>query len=115
MLAEELLEDFVEEGREDHVGLWEIVRAVREDLEVSNDDEVRRVTLDLVEQLLRRYGMEAGRPMPDWRGFLPWRLSPDEAVRRIEREWVALGREPNLWEIVWFNTPGSTADKEVPR
>jgi hypothetical protein len=104
MLAEEVLDRFVEEGREDHVGLWQIVRAVREDLGVSDADEVRRVTLELVGALLRERGMIAGRPSLDWRGFIPWQLAPEAAVRRIEEEWLALGRDPNLWEIVWFDT-----------
>jgi hypothetical protein len=114
MLAEELLQDFAEEGREDHVGLWEIVRAVREDLGVSDTAEVRQVTLDLIGGLLRRYGMEAGRPAPDWRNFLPWGLSPEETIRRIEAEWLALGRDPSLWEIVWFNNPDTPPKHEVP-
>jgi hypothetical protein len=106
MYAEEVLERFVEEGRDDHVGLWQIVRAVREDLKVHEECDVRRTTLALVGQLLGRYGMSAGVPAADGRGFLPWTLSADESLQRIETEWLALGRDPDLWEVVWFDTPG---------
>jgi hypothetical protein len=29
----------------------------------------------------------------------------DESLARIDREWAALGREPNLGDIVWFVAP----------
>jgi hypothetical protein len=105
MDVEETLEGFVEEGRDDYVGLWEIVRAVREDFGVQDDGEVKRTSLGLIQQLLCHYGMSAGVPTPDGRGFVPWPLSTDETLRRIETEWVALGRDPDIWEIVWFVTP----------
>jgi hypothetical protein len=102
---EDLMAAILEEGLADHVGLWEIVRAVREDLGVRDWDEVRRVTLQLVWSLLRDRGMIAGRPSLDWRGFIPWQLTAEESVRRIEEEWTVLGRDPSLWEIVWFDAP----------
>lgn len=114
MLAEELLEDLVEEGREDHIGLWEIVRAVREDLEVSDTAEVRQVALQLITTLLQRGSMQAGFPTPDGRGFIPWKSGHDETIDRIGRGWDLLGRDPTIGEIVWFNTPDSPPPHEVP-
>jgi hypothetical protein len=105
MRREEVLEDLVEEGREDFVGLWEVIRYVREDLEVEDDAEVRRVTLGLAEEMLKRHGMLAGVPSRDWGDFLAWDLPPDQVIRRIEAEWLALGRDPSLWEVVWFIAP----------
>jgi hypothetical protein len=32
-------------------------------------------------------------------------LPPDQAVSRIEKEWSALGREPNIGEVAWFTSP----------
>jgi hypothetical protein len=105
MLLDEVVERFVEEGRDDHVGLWQLVRAVREDLGLRDPVEVRAATLDLVRVLLAEHGIEAGFPAPDGRGFLPWSSRPDETIDRIARGWDALGRDPNIGEIVWFNTP----------
>ena len=42
MLTEEILESFVEEGRYDYVGLWEIVRAVKESTG-KGEERLRRV------------------------------------------------------------------------
>jgi hypothetical protein len=112
MTTEDAIERFVEEGREDHVGLWQIIRAVREDLGIIDAEEVRRATLGMVEELLREGRMRPGRPTLDWRGFEPWRLSPGEALHRIDREWHALGREPSLWEVVWFDTPNESDEQQ---
>jgi hypothetical protein len=35
--------------------------------------------------------------------FVPWQLTIPEALARIEREWRALGRDPSLGDICWFN------------
>jgi hypothetical protein len=48
--------------------------------------------------------MQAGHPTPDGRHFVAWDLSPDQAVDQIEREWLALGREPGIGEVAWFTS-----------
>jgi hypothetical protein len=102
MTPEDVLESLVEECHEDHVGLWRIVNAVRFDLGSSNPSETRALTLRLVRRLLLERGMQVGHPAPDGRRFVSWELSPDQAVHRIEQEWAALGREPNIGDVAWF-------------
>jgi hypothetical protein len=48
--------------------------------------------------------MQVGHPTPDGRQFVAWGLPPDQAVSRIEREWAALGREPDIGEVAWFTS-----------
>jgi hypothetical protein len=62
------------------------------------------MTLRLVRGLLHERGVQAGHPAPDGRHFVPWELPPDQAVRRIETEWSALGREPNIGEVARFTS-----------
>ena len=102
MTAEDVLESLVEECREDHVGLWRIVNAARSDLGATGGQDVRATTLRLVRGLLHEPGMQVGHPAPDGRQFVAWGLPPDQAVSRIEREWAALGREPDIGEVAWF-------------
>jgi hypothetical protein len=102
MTAQNVLENLAEECQTDHIGLWEIVDAVRNDLGSTNPADIRQQTLRLVRDLLCMRGMQVGHPAPDGRRFIAWALSPDEAVRRIEAEWLALGREPNIGEVAWF-------------
>ena len=105
MTPEEVLESLTQECSEDHVGLWRIVNAVRFDLGSTNPAQTRALTLRLVRSLLYDHGMQVGHPAVDGRHFLPWRLSADQAVRRIEQEWSALGRDPNIGEVAWFTSP----------
>jgi len=100
--SEEVLESLIEECREDHVGLWRIVNAVRCDLASTDPLETRTTTLRLVRSLLRERGMQVGYPAPDGRHFVPWELRADQALSRIEKEWSTLGREPDIGEVAWF-------------
>ena len=104
MTSEEVLESLIEECHEDHVGLWRIVNAVRFDLGVKISEETQEMTLQLVRRLLQERNVQVGHPAPDGRHFLPWILPPDEALSRIEDEWTALDREPNIGEIAWFTS-----------
>jgi hypothetical protein len=98
----QLLEDLVAECRQDHVGLWEIVNAVRDELEPCDEAELKRRTQELLGQLLTERGMRVGQPAGDGRGFVAWNASRDEAVRRIMSEWAALGKDPDIGDIAWF-------------
>jgi hypothetical protein len=105
MTPDEVLESLVEECHTDHVGLWEIVNAVQYDLGSADPIETRMLTLRLVRSLLFERGMQVGHPAPDGRHFVSWDLPPDQAVSRIEKEWTALGREPNIGDVAWFTSP----------
>jgi hypothetical protein len=104
MTQADVLEQLVEECRDDHVGLWELMHAAQLDLGASDPEETCRMTLELARRLLNQPGMLVGFPAPDGRNFIPWKLTPDEAFSRIEREWKALGREPSIGDIAWFTT-----------
>jgi hypothetical protein len=87
---------------EDWVGLWRFVRKVRDRQPEASVDDVRQLTMGMVRKLVGqgyvRVG-DVGTPAP---GFWPWPEDEQGAFARIEREWQALGRDPNLWEICWF-------------
>lgn len=104
MTLKEILDSLVEECQEDHVGLWRIVNAVRFDLGSTDPEQTRALSLRLVRNLLQERGVQVGWPDPDGRHFLPWDVPPDQAIHRIENEWVALGRDPNIGELAWFTS-----------
>jgi hypothetical protein len=104
MTPEDVLEQLVEECQVDHVGLWEIVRAVQDDLGSATAEETRELSMGFVRCLLKERGMLVGHPAPDGRDFLSWGLPADQAISRIEREWSALGRDPNIGEVAWFTS-----------
>jgi hypothetical protein len=111
MTPDDVLDSLAEECQTDHLGLWEIVDAVRLDLGTTTAPEVRAVTLRLVHRLLSERQMQVGHPAPDGRHFISWGLSPDQAVSRIEKEWSNLGREPNIGELAWFTSVDQASDK----
>ena len=113
MTPDDVLQSLAEECHTDHVGLWEIVDAVRHDLGSTNDLETRTLTLRLVRGLLSKQGMQVGHPAPDGRHFVCWDLPADQAVRRIEKEWSALGHEPNIGEIAWFTVAEQASNKPL--
>jgi hypothetical protein len=107
MSSEDVLDSLIEECHEDHVGLWRIVNAVRFDLGSTNPLDTRALTLRLVRSLLQEHGIQVGQPAPDGRHFIPWDLPTDQALNRIEKEWSALGREPDIGEVAWFTSAPS--------
>jgi hypothetical protein len=101
MNMDEEIEDLMAESEVDYVGLWELAQVSRVDLGATTTDQARNIGLELVKRLYER-GLRPG----DYWGadFDYW---PDEGCQavldRIEREWIALGHDPNPAEpICWF-------------
>jgi hypothetical protein len=91
-------------ARDDYVGLWVIIKVLQEEYGVTGD-ALREHTLDVVRELLAR-GLLAGDPPYSATGYRPWQDQlPDAVIDRIRAEWIALGRTPNIPDIVWFSTP----------
>jgi hypothetical protein len=101
-----IVEDFEKDAALDYIGLWELVRAAAEKAEEKNEASIRRLTFAILRKMLSR-GFRAG-------GFTQtreWQLwsdqRPESVIRRIEAEWDALGHEPNMGDVVWFDRPGT--------
>jgi hypothetical protein len=98
----------VEEARTDTVGLWSILRHVKIDEPSLTDDEAKQITLLVIRSALRRGEVVAGEFVDrdeETAAFVAWEISADQAIEKIEREWAALGREPNLGDVAWFVNP----------
>lgn len=110
---ERVAADVLSELPDDFVGLWQIVGAVRRLYPRANTARVRALTMQVVGRLLSERRARPGAPTDDGRGFTPWDLSSDQALGRIEQEWDALAREPDIGEIVWFDslTGGALPDQ----
>lgn len=85
----------------DEIGLDEVCSDVKYDLHISDDDEIKRITLDVVREMLRRgasvdfdCGVPTGKHNPE--------KTPDEIVARIEREWAELKALPTIGDICMF-------------
>jgi len=100
----DLLERILTECEEDYVGLWSILRQVRE----ARYPHPQIVTLALLRYLLATGIIEAGLPDANG-GFHIWTSKPDDTISRIALEWSKLGHDPDIGDIVWFTTPTRTA------
>jgi hypothetical protein len=84
----------------DCVGLWAVLWEVKERLPLLTPAESRKTVLAVVCEALEREVVVPGDFVE--MSFVPWEMSPREALERIESAWLALGREPNIGEVVWF-------------
>jgi hypothetical protein len=99
----------------DEIGLHEVRSDVQYDLRISDDAEIRRVTLAVVREMLKRgarvdfdLGVPTGKSHPE--------TTPDEIVARIEREWTALGRRLTIGDICHFEwTPAAMEAYEMSK
>jgi hypothetical protein len=96
------LHELIAEAKEDEVGLWLVIAKVREELGISDNDQVRESTISCVRRLLESNEVEAGYYKPDGTGVEIWKINADETISRIESGWEALGREPDIGEVVVF-------------
>ena len=79
--------------------------------EAKTDDEVAELSIAAVRELLLRGLMEIGgfvrlaspqgMNKSGWE-WVKWNMTPLEAAERVEREWRALGRRPDLGELFWL-------------
>ncbi len=101
MTIEEVKKDLIIECSEDEVGLWVVLWYVRNHVKIEDLGERRQMTLKIVYDLLKEELIQAIDPYQR-HPYEMWSLSPEETIARIEREWDALGREPNIADIVEF-------------
>ena len=98
---QQIVKDFIIEAKQDNIGLWRIINAVQHETDEVDQIRLRVTSLILVEELLN-HGLE----VVDYyqgRGWARWPEGDHQSIlARIEREWIALGREPNLGDICWF-------------
>ena len=106
---------------DDDVGLWEVRNSARRVRPNASEAELRELTLSLVRPLLAEGLIHAGFPalvyfhpslheemrrkwgaLDPAERFVVSRLPVPELLEQIERDWVALGRAPNLGDVIWF-------------
>lgn len=86
-------------------GLYEVWPRVKYGLKISDEREVKRITLEVVREMLKR-GARAGQfeEPSSWMTYFE-ETAPDDVVARIDREWDALGGLPDIGDICSFEYP----------
>ena len=62
---------------------------------------VRRLVLTTLSEMMADGEVIAGVPTRDGR-FTAWATGPTATIVKIAQDWDALGRDPDIGEIVWF-------------
>jgi hypothetical protein len=103
---EQVIEDFIREAGTDEVGLWRVAKVARYDFGKVAEVDVRATSLKVIEELLSR-GVEIV-DYYEGRGWVRWPGQGTKAIlSRIDREWMSLGRDPNIGDICWFKLPSN--------
>jgi hypothetical protein len=101
MKKRDLIETIRALGQTDYLDLWIITRNARRLLGDEDDEVIRRVVLDVLEELLTNGELVAGELFPPGE-FDPWPVDPSEAVARIRSGWDGLERPIQVGDVAWF-------------
>jgi hypothetical protein len=100
---ESIIAEFQREAAVDFIGLWQLVRAVKNNLEQDDISGVQQLSLNLLKCMLA-VGFRVGYLSGTGKTLEPWSdQQPDHVVTRVRSEWNALGREPNIGDIAWLD------------
>jgi len=95
----------IAEAKRDYLGLWWIVRKVREHFPELSVSERKTATLELLRPFLQSRELIAGQPSKDGRTFSTWGGDASEVLARIDESWPEMREDPDIGEIVWFTSP----------
>lgn len=95
---------WVRDARSSDLGLWWLAADIRELWPGIPESEVRLETLRALRPLLDSGALRAVHLFPGGK-FKAWDGSVEEQLARMDAEWTALGRAPDLGDIVWFIGP----------
>jgi len=103
MTIEAVLEQLVQFGEDDWIGLWLVVAFVAEDLEVDDPEKSLELTIHLVKGLLER-GFRAGHsPVQNGVHFAAWADQDlDTVADFIRRQWAQNPDYPSWGDEPWF-------------
>ena len=98
--------ELLDRGLDDILQLSEMAGVARRHLGGSpSEDEVMRVTTEIIGELVDAGYAIVGHVAKDDEGILyisSWGLGSADTIKRIEDEWRALGRPPNLGDVCWL-------------
>lgn len=92
----------------DYVPFSSLVWGVRHRRPELDDDQVKSAVLSMLEGGLRRREVQVGTAYSVGGLEDVWVDPIDEIMRRIAREWDALGRDPLPGEILWIDETQAT-------
>ncbi len=93
--------EVLKRGLDDWIQVAEVVSVVQSVAKQPTNADIRRMALEVIEELVRGDFMRAGDVTSE--GFTEWPITPTEVIQKITNEWNALSRFPELGEICWLS------------
>src|SRR5579883_1313447 len=101
----EIADSYAQQAISDYVGLWQICGRVEHDFCTKSQSQIKEISLRIVRKMLAS-GLQAVHLHSSDAGCDPWKEQDvDYVIGRIIAEWDALGHNPSVGDIVWFNNP----------
>jgi len=115
MIIKQCIHDLVMRGCDDWVDACGVASIAINIGHAKSVEEIRDLSLKMIREVVQQGLMEIGDLPQNGQRLELWPMTPQECLDRVEREWDALGRNPNLWEICWLqNTDkGKTMGEEL--
>lgn len=104
MATGRMIEELLIRGADDWVMAADVAWLARSVGGAGTDQEVMNLSIQTIREVVAEGLMELG-DVTDG-GFLEWDLPPEASIEKVERDWTALGRHPDLGDVCWLaNTP----------
>jgi hypothetical protein len=105
-MKDDIRKELLDRGLSDMLQLSEMAWVARRDLSGTPDEgEIMRATTEVISELVGSGYAIVGDVAKDDEGVLyvsSWSLESADTIKRIEAEWCALGRPPNLGDVCWL-------------
>lgn len=102
MTLQTCIEDLLIRGLDDWIQAAEVASVARTTGGAQSEEIRRDLSLRLIRKLLEDGLAEAGM-VDDQEGFVPWGISVDDAMQRIESDWSTRPTGPELGEVCWLS------------
>ena len=86
---------------EDTISLFFVSSFVEQNYRYEDPELIKITSFAIIKNLLEENLVKAGALLSD-NTFKPWNMSIDEIIDKIKQEWENLGRELEMYELVWF-------------
>lgn len=108
-----MIDELLTRGAEDWVMAADVAWLAKSIGGADTDQEVLSLSVNTIRAVVTEGLMQLG-DVTDG-GFFEWDLEQEAAIEKVERDWSALGRLPDLGDVCWLaNTPaGDTRAKAI--
>jgi hypothetical protein len=100
MTASPMIDELLLRGADDWVMAADVAWVVKSVCGPMTEEGLVDTSVNLIRTVIDQGLMKVG-DVSDG-GFFEWDLSTKETVERVERQWKALGRQPDLGEVCWL-------------